>query len=76
MIIHSTLGVSFTCPKCNTFGKADRPSDLTAVCCNGQEHFYIECPICGEKIPVENNEIPVLFLPRIKRIVTGLAFHD
>lgn len=75
MIIRSTLGITFTCKQCGIYGIADRPSDITGVYCNGQEQYYIECPICGAKHHIELTEIPLVFLPRIRRIASSLGAH-
>ena len=69
MKIHSGPKVSVTCNKCDIMLSADRPSDIHHLICNGNSQYYVECPICGSKIEITEQEVPSLFKPYIQ--ITG-----
>lgn len=62
MNVINILGVRLKCHGCPTIVEANQTADFHGVCCNGEESYYIVCPVCGKKIPVEKDKIPKILL--------------
>ncbi len=53
MYIYAT-GVEFHCESCNIGGRADLPADFVRT----HDGVFIECPVCGNRVPVDEVQIP------------------
>lgn len=69
-----TDGYLFSCSRCGVEGKANVASDFYS---DEFGQYSITCPNCGEKHPVQPEDIPPHILRNIKRGVTPIMkFHD